>query len=82
LEGSGADIVGFYATRFHKAPNEIEAINSATKSMQREWSKSPYKDANSGEVPRLTTDTIEKVGFLDFLLGTPRSGFTFYADEH
>jgi hypothetical protein len=71
-------IIGFYTTRFVRAPDEKAAIGKAIRMVERLWSKPPWSGINHGVPPRLSIDEVQQIGTIAYLTGRPRSGHIFY----
>lgn len=74
-------VIGFYATRFVCSVDEKGALHAAIALVLHEWSRPPLDRINSGQGPRLTAETVEKIGLMTYLRARRRRGFTFYTNK-
>jgi hypothetical protein len=77
VEGHGAPIEGFYATRAVTAVNADAAVRLASDLIRAEWTAGSYAPANQGAVPTLSAEQVFEVGFIDRWCNRPK-GYTFY----
>ena len=79
-ENGGRPIVGFFTSRNVTAPDKEAAIHLASGLIEAEWKSGDYAKANSGKLPEIVAEEIERIGVLSKLLErTP--GYTFYTEE-
>jgi hypothetical protein len=73
-------IIGFYTTRFVKAESLIAAEEKTKGYLSKEWTSEPYVSSNSGALPTLIVQSVQEVGFFDWLR-SKNKGYSFYVDE-
>ena len=76
----GAPVIGFYTTRHVKASSHEAASEKAKDVVLRDWKDGVYAQANHGEMPELTIESVDKIRFID-ALRSPNAGYTFYAPD-
>lgn len=79
--GTGEDVIGFYTTRWLKAPNAEDAAKAAMVLVMADWTDGEYAELNRGDPPVLSVDETTKVGLFQFLRRQPGGGHTFYSSE-
>jgi hypothetical protein len=79
LEGETRPCIGFYTSRSVWASSVEEAVHKANQLVLATWQTEEYTRANTGDLPLLTTDKVEKISVWRALT-IPNAGHTFYAE--
>jgi len=74
-------IVGFYTTRYVRAPDVDTARKKAIAAVAKLWSEPPFSEINRGKPPVLSLDEMAQVDLWRGLFGKPRKGHIFYGPD-
>ncbi len=78
----GDPAIGFFTTRVVQANSPEDAADVARRVVLAEWRDGgAYAAVNTGEIPRLSVESVVGLGLVRGLFGRKPAGYTFYRHE-